>query len=63
MGEGLVVAARAPDGQIEAVEDPGHPFCLGVLWHPEEDPEGAGAPLFRGLVEAARRYGGELISE
>jgi len=56
VGEGLVVSARAPDGQIEAVEDPAVPFCLGVLWHPEEDPEGAGAPLFRALVEAARDY-------
>ena len=44
------------DGQIEAVEDPEQPFCLGVLWHPEEDPEGAGAPLFRALVEAAGAY-------
>ena len=48
VGEGLVVAARAPDGQIEAVEDPEQPFCLGVLWHPEEDPAGCrGAALPR----------------
>ena len=56
LGEGLVVSARAHDGQIEAVEDPDQPFCLGVLWHPEEDPDGAGAPLFRALVEAASTY-------
>jgi putative glutamine amidotransferase len=56
LGDGLVVSARAHDGQIEAVEDPAQPFCLGVLWHPEEDPEGAGAPLFRALVEAAASY-------
>jgi putative glutamine amidotransferase len=56
VGEGLVVGARAPDGQVEAVEDPDQPFCLGVLWHPEEDPAGAGAPLFRALVDAAREH-------
>jgi gamma-glutamyl-gamma-aminobutyrate hydrolase PuuD len=54
LGEGLVISARAHDGEIEAVEDPAQPFCLGVLWHPEEDPDGAGAPLFRALVEASR---------
>ena len=54
VGKGLVASARAHDGEIEALEDPAQPFCLGVLWHPEEDPEGAGAPLFRALVSAAR---------
>ena len=31
----LVAAAHAPDGIIEAVELPGHPFGLAVQWHPE----------------------------
>ena len=31
----LDVFARAPDGVVEAVSLPGHPFCLGVQWHPE----------------------------
>jgi putative glutamine amidotransferase len=31
----LTVSARAEDGTIEAVERPGGPFHLGVLWHPE----------------------------
>jgi putative glutamine amidotransferase len=31
----LVVTAVASDGVIEAVEAPGHPFLLGVQWHPE----------------------------
>jgi putative glutamine amidotransferase len=35
-GRGLVVTAHAPDGIIEAVGLPCHPFCLGVQWHPEE---------------------------
>jgi putative glutamine amidotransferase len=32
---GLRVAARAPDGLVEAVELTGHPFGLAVQWHPE----------------------------
>lgn len=31
----LRVAARAPDGLVEAVELPEHPFMLAVQWHPE----------------------------
>jgi gamma-glutamyl-gamma-aminobutyrate hydrolase PuuD len=32
---GLSVAARAPDGVVEALEVPVHPFALAVQWHPE----------------------------
>lgn len=35
VGDGLVVSAVSPDGLVEAVELPGHPFLLGVQWHPE----------------------------
>ncbi|MDW8325024.1 MAG: gamma-glutamyl-gamma-aminobutyrate hydrolase family protein [Anaerolineales bacterium] len=31
----LRVVARAPDGVIEGIEKPDHPFALGVQWHPE----------------------------
>lgn len=31
----LRVTGRAPDGVVEAVELDGHPFCVGVQWHPE----------------------------
>jgi putative glutamine amidotransferase len=38
----LDVVAHAPDGTIEAVEMPDHPWLIGVQWHPEltaaEDP-------------------------
>lgn len=51
----LRVLARAPDGTIEAVDDPTLPFCLGVQWHPERTGESAmGMALFERLVEAAR---------
>jgi putative glutamine amidotransferase len=57
LAPGLVAAAHSPDGLIEGVEAPGHPFALGVQWHPEnlihDDPAMLG--LFRGLVEAASR--------
>jgi putative glutamine amidotransferase len=31
----LVVSATAPDGVVEGVEIEGHPFAVGVQWHPE----------------------------
>ncbi len=45
------VVARAPDGLIEAVDDPSRRFCLGVQWHPERttDPS-TGAAIFEALV-------------
>ena len=56
VGHGLVPTAFAPDGLVEAVEDPSLPFWVAVQWHPENL---AGTPhekLFRALVEAARAY-------
>ena len=32
---GLAASATAPDGVIEAIESPRHPFFLGIQWHPE----------------------------
>lgn len=46
----LVVGARAPDGVVEAFEDPSHPFFLAVQWHPEEMAERD--PWSRRLFEA-----------
>ena len=53
IGEGLRVAARAEDGTVEAVEDPGRRFAVGVLWHPEA---GDDARLFEELVREAEHY-------
>ena len=56
LAPGFKVAATAPDGVIEAVEDPGAPFCLGVQWHPENFfRTGEFRPLFEGFLEAAQR--------
>ncbi len=51
---GVEVAARAPDGVIEAIELPGRRFALGVQWHPEclQDKSEMRA-LFAELVKAA----------
>jgi putative glutamine amidotransferase len=52
LGEGLVATATAPDGVIEAIEDPRHRFCLGVQWHPENFYRtGEFKPLFDGFVK------------
>ena len=53
---GFRVSATAPDGVIEAIEDPALPFCLGVQWHPENFwRTGEFRPLFEGFLEAAAR--------
>jgi len=58
-GSELRPAARADDGLLEAVELPGHPFALGVQWHPERAPEDAASrALFSAFVAAARTYRG-----
>lgn len=46
------IVGRSPDGVIEAIRHPGHPFALGVQWHPELLAHGL-AP-YRMLVAAAR---------
>jgi putative glutamine amidotransferase len=51
---GFAVSATAPDGVVEAIEDPSARFCLGVQWHPENFwRTGEFRPLFEGFLEAA----------
>lgn len=50
----LNATAFAPDGLVEAVELPDHPFGVAVQWHPEWLTDQASTRrLFRSFVEAA----------
>jgi putative glutamine amidotransferase len=52
---GWEVSGTAPDGVIEAIEQPGDVFRLAVQWHPENFwRTGEFRPLFEAFVEAAR---------
>jgi len=53
-GPGLCVAARSPDGVVEAVETTGAGFVVGVQWHPERLEGPAGRGLLAALVAASR---------
>jgi len=53
----LRVVARAPDGVVEGIESPDHPFAVSVQWHPENLVDGRpeARRLFRGFVSACGR--------
>jgi putative glutamine amidotransferase len=56
VGPGYRVSATAPDGVIEAIEDPGARFCVGVQWHPENFwRTGEFRALYEGFLEAATK--------
>ena len=56
-GAGLVLAGLSPDGRlVEAVELPGHPWFVGVQFHPElKSRPNRAHPLFRDFVAAAAK--------
>jgi gamma-glutamyl-gamma-aminobutyrate hydrolase PuuD len=56
IGDGLVEVAWAPDGTVEALEDPTRRFALAVIWHPER---GDDLALFHALVDQAAGYASE----
>ncbi|QNI31531.1 gamma-glutamyl-gamma-aminobutyrate hydrolase family protein [Alloacidobacterium dinghuense] len=63
-GDSLDVAATAPDGTIEAVEQRGEHFVLGVQWHPERTPSTpASQAIFQSFVDAARAWKPREIRE
>jgi putative glutamine amidotransferase len=57
LGTGLRVAARSPDGVIEAVESAeANWFCIGVQWHPESETASAlDLQLFEAFIQACLR--------
>jgi putative glutamine amidotransferase len=57
LAPGVLLAGRAEDGLVEAIEVRHHPFGLAVQWHPEwlrDQPPTR--RLFQGLVQAADRF-------
>jgi putative glutamine amidotransferase len=55
-GPGITVNAASPDGVIEGIELPSHPFCIGVQWHPEYHVDAGDKKIFEAFIEATRRY-------
>lgn len=57
LGKGLQVAAKAPDGLVEAVYLPEHTFALAVQWHPEFSrlSDENSRKIFRAFVAACQK--------
>jgi putative glutamine amidotransferase len=53
LGSGLHACAWAPDGTIEAIEDPERPFVLAVQWHAETLQSEPHLALFQELATVA----------
>jgi putative glutamine amidotransferase len=54
IGRDLVCTARSEDGGAEGIELTTHPFCVGVLWHPEESTDHSMRRLFERFVRECR---------
>lgn len=53
-GDRFRIAAKSPDGIIEAIESAEYKSIIGVQWHPECLEEGL--PLFEWLIREARQF-------
>mgnify|MGYP001393893316 CR=1 FL=1 len=49
----LKVNANSPDGVIEGIEDPNHPWYIGVQWHPEFEISLEDSKLLKSFVKAS----------
>lgn len=56
LGEGFRVSARSADGLIEAIEQEGKRFAVGVQWHPEAMKTEEMGLLFSAFLQAAAAY-------
>jgi putative glutamine amidotransferase len=54
IAEGAVINAIAPDGVVEGIEYPAHPFCLGVQWHPEFFVTPADSAIYAAFIAACQ---------
>ena len=57
VARGFRVSAKAPDGVIEAIENPSKRFVLGVQWHPEGtwSSDTYSKKLFRAFINSAKK--------
>jgi putative glutamine amidotransferase len=62
LATGFRVSATAPDGVVEAIEDPSAAFCVGVQWHPENFwRTGEFRSLFEGFLGASGSGSGKDV--
>jgi putative glutamine amidotransferase len=63
LGRGLTISARETDGAVQAIEDPGRRFWLGVQFHPEFlFHRWRVRAIFQAFVSAARRFAAEHVA-
>ena len=63
LGDDVVVSAAEPTGVVQAIERRGHPFFVGVQWHPEYIPQSTTQQnLFRFLVHRSRSRAAETVT-
>ena len=56
LGDQVEICAREETGVVQAIERRGHPYFIGVQWHPEYMPQSRlQQKLFRRLVQFANR--------
>ena len=64
LGDGLVATGWSDDGLVEAIEDPGPGWVVGVQWHPEDTAahDAEQRRVFAAFVSAAARAAAPAVS-